>query len=144
MKKLISLLLSIVMVVSFAPAAFAADQTAVDDGELVDQNVEQSLEEIETDEAVGEGSDVLYDESATEVTEEEQNSEEELLSQGESNLKVFTVGSGKYRTSFSQEKIDYRKVGVEIPNRKALVSAGFTKEKIEVYYKYDGNVTQKP
>lgn len=143
MKKLISLLLSIVMVVSFAPAAFASDQTTVDDGELVDQNVEQSLEEIETDEAVGGENDVLYDESATEVTEEEQNSEEELLSQGESNLKVFTIGSGKYRTSFSQEKIDYRKVGVEIPDRKALVSAGFTKEKIEVYYKYDGNVTQK-
>lgn len=68
MKKLISLLLSIVMVVSFAPAAFASDQTTVDDGELVDQNVEQSLEEIETDEAVGGENDVLYDESATEVT----------------------------------------------------------------------------
>ena len=143
MKKVISLLLSIIMVVAFAPSVFATDEVAAEQGLNADMNVEQSTQEVETDEAAGEVNDVLSDEQATEVSEEEQNSEEELLSEGESNLKVFTVGSSKYKTVFSQEKMDYRKVNVEIPSRKSLVSAGFTKEKIEVYYKYDGNVTQK-
>ena len=65
MKKFISLLLSIIMVVAFAPSVFATDEVAAEQGLNADMNVEQSTQEVETDEAAGEVNDVLSDEQAT-------------------------------------------------------------------------------
>ena len=143
MKKIISIVLALIMVMAYAPATFATEQVPSVDGQDVNQSAEQSEQAAEDDLGGVEKGNILSEESTAEVAGESQQSEAKLLTVNESNMQLFTIGTGRYKTVFSQEKINYRKVNVKIPSRQTLVSAGFTKEKIEVYYKYDGNVTQK-
>ena len=131
MKKIISIVLALIMVMAYAPATFATEQVPSVDGQDVNQSAEQSEQAAEDDLGGVEKGNILSEESTAEVAGESQQSEAKLLTVNESNMQLFTIGTGRYKTVFSQEKINYRKVNVKIPSRQTLVSAGFTKEKIQ-------------